>query len=94
VRVARETRERFVAVLRSLGYEPLPSAANFVFVPHPRAPVIARRLGATGIIVRAMSGLPTTLAALASSNGQALRIAVAPWPAMKRVLGALAEALR
>jgi histidinol-phosphate aminotransferase/imidazoleglycerol-phosphate dehydratase/histidinol-phosphatase len=48
-----EERERLGGELRALGFEPLPSRANFVFVPTPDAEVIAERLLARGYVVRA-----------------------------------------
>jgi histidinol-phosphate/aromatic aminotransferase/cobyric acid decarboxylase-like protein/imidazoleglycerol phosphate dehydratase HisB len=53
VRAVVDERERLAAELRSLGYEPLPSRANFVFVPTPDATEIAERLLARGYVVRA-----------------------------------------
>src|SRR3954447_19470133 len=47
-----EERERLVAALRGLGFEPLPSRANFVFVPTPDAAEIAARLLSRGCVVR------------------------------------------
>jgi histidinol-phosphate aminotransferase len=91
--LAVEHRERLTRELRALGLAPFPSAANFVFVPTPRARLLANRLRAAGVLVRAFSGLPRDLAALASSNGEALRIGVGPWDAMQAVLDALAAAL-
>jgi len=48
------TRERLVGKLRELGFEVLPSAANFIFVRHPGmdAVELARRLRERSIIVR------------------------------------------
>jgi histidinol-phosphate/aromatic aminotransferase/cobyric acid decarboxylase-like protein/imidazoleglycerol phosphate dehydratase HisB len=51
-----EERERLASELRSLGYEPLPSRANFVFVPTPAAQEIADRLLARGCVVRVTQG--------------------------------------
>jgi histidinol-phosphate/aromatic aminotransferase/cobyric acid decarboxylase-like protein/imidazoleglycerol phosphate dehydratase HisB len=48
-----EERERLGGELRALGFEPLPSRANFVFVPTPDAEEIAERLLARGYVVRA-----------------------------------------
>ena len=48
-----EERERLAGELRTLGFEPLPSRANFVFVPTPEADEIAERLLARGYVVRA-----------------------------------------
>ena len=91
--LAVQARERLSAGLLALGFVALPSAANFVFVPTPRAEAIARTLRARGVLVRAFAGLPTDLAALAASEGAALRIGVGPWPMMQAVLDALSEAV-
>jgi histidinol-phosphate aminotransferase len=91
--LAVKTRERLSTALRALGLEPLPSAANFVFVPSKRATVLARALRERGVLVRGFSGLPRDLPVLAASNGEALRIGVGPWEMMEKVLGALREVI-
>jgi histidinol-phosphate/aromatic aminotransferase/cobyric acid decarboxylase-like protein/imidazoleglycerol phosphate dehydratase HisB len=48
-----EERERLAAGLLALGYEPLPSRANFLFVRTPDAKEIADRLLGRGYVVRA-----------------------------------------
>jgi histidinol-phosphate/aromatic aminotransferase/cobyric acid decarboxylase-like protein/imidazoleglycerol phosphate dehydratase HisB len=48
-----EERERFVAALRALGLAPLPSHANFVFVPVEDGRELAERLLRHGLVVRA-----------------------------------------
>ena len=93
-RLATEARDRLLESLRALDLSPLPSAANFVLVPHPRAPEIAQRLRTSGIIVRVVTDLPRTPASLARGDGKALRIGVGPSAAMVRLLGAFAEAIR
>ncbi|HJQ84178.1 MAG TPA: aminotransferase class I/II-fold pyridoxal phosphate-dependent enzyme [Candidatus Binatia bacterium] len=45
-------RERMAAELRSLGFEPLPSHANFLYVPTPEADALSERLLARGLVVR------------------------------------------
>ena len=90
-RLAIEARDRLLESLRALGMEPLPSAANFVFVPDPRASAIARQLRARGIIVRVVTDLPRSPSPLARGEGCALRIGVGPSPAMARLVSALAE---
>ena len=82
---ALEVRERLAAELRALGLQPLPSEANFVFVPLPGAPEIARRMRERGVNVRAFQGL--------TGIGDALRIGCGPWPQLEAALGALREAL-
>jgi histidinol-phosphate aminotransferase len=86
-------RERLANALRELGLEPAPMAGNFLFVPTPRAPGLARAMRARGVLVRPMSGLPQDVPALRASEGHALRIGVGPWSMMERLLEALREAL-
>lgn len=92
--LAVSTRDRFAAALATLGLTPLPSAANFVMVPTERARTLASRLRGRGILLRALSGLPGEVRALAEAKGMALRIGVGPWNMMQGVLDALAEELR
>ena len=47
-----EERERLAAELRALGFDPLPSAANFVAVPLPAPLDVANRLSLRGLPVR------------------------------------------
>ena len=91
-RLACENRERFTARLRQLGFAPLPSATNFVLLPHSRAIELDERLRADGIIVRILTNLPRDLAPLKASAGCALRIGIGPWNLMERVLDCLSEA--
>ena len=88
--LAVENRERLAAALLAQGLVALPSAANFLFVPTPRATVVARALRDRGVLLRAFTGLPRELAPLAASEGAALRIGVGPWAMMQTVLDALA----
>ena len=90
--LAVENRERLSVELRARGFVPLPSAANFLLVPTARAVPLARGMQERGVLVRAFAGLPRDLAALAASNGEALRIGVGPWEMMQAVLDAM-EAL-
>ena len=89
--LAVENRERLAAGLRAIGFAPVRSAANFLFVPTSRAVVLARRMRERGVLVRAFAGLPREPGVLAESNGEALRIGVGPWEVMQRVLGTLEE---
>jgi histidinol-phosphate aminotransferase len=91
--LAMENRARLATELRALGFAPAPAAGNFLFVPVARAQAIARRMCRRGVLVRALSGLPRDIPALAATGGEALRIGVGPWDAMERVLDAFAEAL-
>ena len=88
-RLAVENRERLSHELSARGLAPLPSAANFVFVPTPHASRLASALRAHGVLVRGFVGLPRDLPALAASDGAALRIGVGPWKTMEAVLDAL-----
>jgi len=78
-------RERFIAALRGAGFAPLPSAANFVLVPVGDARASMRALRARGILVRHFVSLPQV--------GDALRISMAGWEVMQRVLAALEAAV-
>jgi histidinol-phosphate/aromatic aminotransferase/cobyric acid decarboxylase-like protein/imidazoleglycerol phosphate dehydratase HisB len=51
-----EERERLAAELRGLGYEPLRSYANFLYVPMDRAQAVADQLLASGCVVRLQPG--------------------------------------
>jgi histidinol-phosphate aminotransferase len=51
-----EERERLATELRALGLDPLPSHANFVFVPVYDPPGLAGRLLAFGCVPRVVSG--------------------------------------
>jgi len=78
-------RERFTAGLRASGFAPLASAANFVLLPVDDARSAHTALRERGILVRQFVGLP--------GIGDALRISIADWPVMERVLGAINELL-
>ncbi len=56
VRPVLEERERFAAKLRELGYAPLDSHTNFLFVPTPDPEAVAERLLARGCVVRVTGG--------------------------------------
>jgi len=91
--LAVANRARLAAELRRLGFLPAPPAGNFLFVPVARAHAIAEAMCRRGVLVRALSGLPQVIPALAATGGDALRIGVGPWDAMERVLDAFTEAL-
>lgn len=91
---ARESRHRLADALRALGLDPVPSDANFLFVPVARAPEIADALARTGIAVRAFRGLTRVSPGLEASGGNALRITVGPWGVMQAALDGLAAVLR
>jgi histidinol-phosphate aminotransferase len=78
-----ENRNRLAAALCSIGFSPLPSVANFLLVPTPRATVLTAHLRSRGIAVRSFRNLPQI--------GDALRITAGPWPLMERLLDALQD---
>lgn len=81
---AVQNRERFAGALRANGFDPLPSAANFLLVPVPDATLVAERMRERGVAVRPYPGLPDT--------GDALRMTIGPWPMMELALEALVAA--
>ena len=85
VQEAIENRERFINELRTLGLSPIPSDANFVCVPVSAATRVDREMRERGIAVRAFEQLP--------GIGDALRIAIGPWPMLDTALRALREVL-
>ena len=90
-----ELRARFIAALRALGIEPLPSRANFVLAPVPNAAPVASAMRARGVAVRPFEGLRAPAGTpLAAANGNAIRVTIGPWPMLEQVLDALAEAMR
>jgi histidinol-phosphate aminotransferase len=86
VEEALDIRERLRVALEGLGLRPLPSAANFLCVPVANAASLGRALLARGIKVRILRGLPGV--------GDAIRVGVAPWAQMERLVAALRETLR
>jgi histidinol dehydrogenase len=93
VREAIESRTRLIAALGDMGLDPLPSQANFVFVPLAGAPRVAKRMRELGVAVRPFTELPHVSPALDASGGDALRISVGPWPLLQETLQALRTAL-
>jgi histidinol-phosphate aminotransferase len=79
----RELRVRLRDKLVSIGLNPLPSQANFLCVPVPDSRHLGARLQARRIAVRALVAVPGV--------GDALRIGLAPWPVLERVVEALRE---
>jgi histidinol-phosphate aminotransferase len=75
--IATRMRTQLTVALRGRGLEPLESAANFVFVPIPRAMSIARGMRARGVAVRAFE------------QPSGIRMTVAPWPVLAEALDAL-----
>jgi histidinol-phosphate/aromatic aminotransferase/cobyric acid decarboxylase-like protein/imidazoleglycerol phosphate dehydratase HisB len=56
VRPQVEERERLTDELRALGFDPLPSRANFVYVPTPNAEAVGAALLGKGLVVRVLDG--------------------------------------
>lgn len=83
-RDAIASRDRLAGELRKMGFAPLPSAANFLLVPTPKAFALAEALQQQGIGIRAFRAL--------RNIGDAFRITAAPWPVMERTLTALRAA--
>ncbi|MFI5244651.1 MAG: pyridoxal phosphate-dependent aminotransferase [Gemmatimonadales bacterium] len=84
IRDAVASRDRLADELRAIGLAPLPSVANFLLVPTPRAFALAKSLRTQGIAIRPFRDLP--------GLGDAFRITAAPWPVMERALAALRDA--
>lgn len=79
VRPLIEERERLAARLRELGLEPLPSRANFLYIPLGRAAEVSRMLLAGGMVVR--------------DYPDAIRVTVLDRAANERLVDALTRAL-
>jgi histidinol-phosphate aminotransferase len=91
--LAITNRTRLIAELSQMGLVALPSAANFIMVPTPRAAELFRALSMRGVLVRAFTAMPRDLPVLAECNGAALRIGVGPWEMMETLLMTLREVL-
>ena len=85
VRDAVQSRDRLAGELRAMTLSPLPSVANFLLVPTPRAFEFAASLRERGIGIRAFRAL--------AGIGDAFRITAGPWPFMERALTALRAAI-
>jgi histidinol-phosphate aminotransferase len=77
-------REQLAGRLAALGLPALPSGANFLFVPTPRAAAIERFLRECGVGVRLYTGL--------CRIGDAIRMTVGPWHLMTPLIQALERA--
>ena len=84
-----ESRESFARALTARGWEPLPSAANFVLVPAVDAAACASAVRAAGIAVRHFAGLDFPHATFRAARGNALRISIGPPAEMEALLAAL-----
>jgi len=93
VKLGVTSREWLRAELAKRDIPTPPSEANFLLVPVMHAHEIARQMAAKGIAVRPFANLPRVDALLSATNGEALRITVAPRPAMERMLDALDVAI-
>jgi histidinol-phosphate aminotransferase len=76
-----EGRARLAFELAARGYEPVPSAANFVLVPVDDAVWVTASLRLAGVAVRPFPGLP--------GIGDAIRVSVGPPHELDRLLSAL-----
>lgn len=84
VALAVHNRERLAHALRTRGYAPLPSHANYVCVPVANAVNVGQALRARGVAARPFAALPHV--------GDTLRISVGPWEMIERFLTAFDEA--
>jgi len=87
---AVENRTRFVAALDAMGLPSVPSGSNFVFVPMKDSDKFAAAVRKHDIALKAFTKLPYAPGStLAATGGDALRIAMAPWPTMEKVIDAM-----
>lgn len=82
VRLAMDNRSRFEASLVERGLAPVPSSANFVYLPIAGAMRIASGMRERGVAVRAFPA------------PEALRFTIGDWPVMLEALAAFDEARR
>lgn len=85
IQEAIQNRTRFTTALRELSLSPIPSDANFICVPVSEATRIDTAMRERGVAVRAFQQLP--------GIGDALRIAMGPWPMLDECLRVLREVL-
>ena len=74
-------RARLVSELEALGYNPLPSDANFVLIPVTDESNIVHKLLVNGVGVRSFANL--------AGIGGAIRVTIGPWEMMQQFLDAL-----
>lgn len=86
VALAVENRNRLADALRTRGYAPLPSHANYVCVPVPNVVAVGQALRERGVAARPFADLPHL--------GDTLRISVGPWPLLEQFLAAFDSATR
>ena len=83
---AVKAREWLRDQLASRGIPSLRSESNFLLVPIAGAMRIAAAMAERSVAVRPFANLPRIDASLTASNGDALRITVAPIPMLQRML--------
>lgn len=84
VRDAIASRDKLARELTAMGLAPIPSVANFLLVPTPKAFALAAALRKDGIAIRPFRDL--------RGIGDAFRITAGPWPVMERALSLLRAA--
>ena len=80
----RTNRNELAAGLRELGFDVLPSGANFLLIKLPagmRAAETAVALRERGVAIRPFPALPRL--------GECIRVSIGPWSMMERFLGAI-----
>ncbi len=85
IALAVALRERLADALRTRGFAPLESHANFVCVPVDDCVNVGLALREHGVAVRPFPALPHI--------GDTLRISVGPWPLLERFLAAFDEVM-
>lgn len=85
IALAVTLRERLAVELRTRGFSPLTSHANFVCVPVPDCVNVGLALRERGVAVRPFPGLPHI--------GDTLRISVGPWPLLEQFLAAFDDVM-
>ena len=85
IALAVTLRERLAVALRTRGFSPLTSHANFVCVPVPDCVNVGLALRERGVAVRPFPGLPHI--------GDTLRISVGPWPLLEQFLAAFDDVM-
>jgi histidinol-phosphate aminotransferase len=93
VRLANVERDWLAGELAARGIATPRSEANFLLVPVAHAQEIARHMAERSIAVRPFTNLPRVDSLLAATNGEALRITVAPRPMMEKMLDAFDAAV-
>lgn len=84
IALAASLRERLADALRTRGFAPLPSGANFVCVPVRECVAVGQAMRDRGVAVRPFPDLPHI--------GDALRFSIGPWELVERCLAAFDSA--